>query len=420
MPNGHRRSLAVVLTAGLLVAACGDGSSAEAPVETSVPTTQAPTTTASPTTTGSPASTTPSPVDGVAVEDVVGTALQTASGTTALADRMVELNVPGVAVAVVVDGSVVTSFAVGSTPTGQPMATDTIVQVASVSKPVAALTALSLAASGAIDLDADVEAALTSYTLPAGAQTGDNPVTISGLLAHGAGTNVDGYLGYAEATDAPTRPEVLAGGGNAAAGSVVQPPGSSFLYSGGGYELMAQTLVDITGQDFASLVARAVLEPAGMDDSFYALELDDSRAVQASEGSIGGQALDNRWQAHPEQAAAGLWTTVDDLGALLAAFSRSLLGDDSGVVAPATARLAVTPTLSAEGIGATAQGFFVDDFESPTRWFHNGRNIGYTAEIAGAIDGSYAVAVVTNSFPGGTDLAREIIATVEATIEDLS
>ncbi|MEO0494488.1 MAG: serine hydrolase domain-containing protein [Actinomycetota bacterium] len=416
----------IPLVAALLLAvACGGSADEAAPSNesesgssVSLSTTTAPPTTTTTTvaTTTTTTTTTVPAVDPAAVQAAIEAELASASGTTALAERMAELEVPGLAVAVVVDGEVVLTFGAGTTPAGSPMTAATISQVGSVSKPVAALVALAVAAEGDVDLDRDVEEILTSYVLPAGAQTADAPVTLSGLLAHDAGTNVDGFLGYGSAADAPDRPALLAGDGNTAALAVEAEPGSGFRYSGGGYELAAQVVEDALADEWGSIADRVVFAPVGMADTFSATSLSDEQAARATEGSVGGNALGNRWQAHPEQAAAGLWTTADDLGALLAAFSRSLQGSDAEFLSPEWARRAVTPMATADGIGATAQGFFVDDPATPTRWFHGGRNIGYTAEVAGAIDGSYAVAVITNAFPGGTDVAREIIATVEASL----
>ncbi|MEM9464846.1 MAG: serine hydrolase domain-containing protein [Actinomycetota bacterium] len=410
----------------LVIAGCGgDGdppaeadADADDPTEAAAEASSTTSTTTTTTTTTAPPTTSVAP--GPTAEQVrerIETGLMTASGTTSLTDRMAEQAVPGLAVAVVIDGEPLTAFAVGTTPSGTAMTESTLIQVGSVSKPVAALTVLSVAAEGGVDLDADIETLLTSYALPAGEQTAANPVTLARLLAHDAGTNVDGFLGYASAAESPARPDLLAGGGNTDAVTVVQAPGSGFLYSGGGYELMAQTLADATGSDWDTLVADAIFGPAGMADSFYALDLTAEQAARATEGSVNGEMLGNGWQAHPEGAAAGLWTTAEDLASLVAAFSRSLAGTDDTLLPTEWAQRAVRPTVPTAPSGAAAQGFFVDDVEDPTRWSHGGRNIGYTAEIAGAIDGSYAVVVVTNGFPGGSDLAREIIATVEAELE---
>jgi hypothetical protein len=47
---------------------------------------------------------------------------------------------------------------------------------------------------------------------------------------------------------------------------------------------------------------------------------------------------------------------------------------------------------------------------------HGGVNLGYNASIAGTVDGGFAVAVVTNSDPGGITLAEEVTDTIAMTM----
>jgi len=286
-------------------------------------------------------------------------------------------------------------------------------QVGSVSKPVAAIAAMSMVADGVIELDAPIEASLRSYRL-AGTDAFDEPVTIGRLLSHTAGTNVDGFLGYPDAQTAPSLVGLLAGEGDTDAVAVVSAPGEGFMYSGGGYQVVEQAMLDASGAaSFDALVRSRVFEPAGMVDSFYALDPPDAVVDRVSSGTFDGEALTQGWQRHPEHAAAGLWATAADLGRMMVAFSASLTGADEALVPQATARQMTTPVM-ATGDGAVGVGWFLDRAEAPSVYRHNGRNIGYAADVAGTLDGRFAVVVVTNSFPGGTPLAREIIATVAA------
>lgn len=358
-------------------------------------------------------STTSEPADQPTMEEVadaVENSLRTPDGMVPLADRMDQLAVPGVAVAVVRDGLVLGSLAFGVTPEGRAMTTDTVTQVGSVSKPVAAVGAVRMAADGDLPWDGDIATVLRSYPLPDGAQSTEHPVTVAALLSHTAGTSVDGFLGYGTAAEAPALPDLLAGQGNTPAVEVVQQPGTGFLYSGGGYQLVEQAMLDAGGAvDFTALMRDLVFAPTGMTDSRYSLELPPDLARRATSGSLDGVALPQRWQAHPEGAAAGLWTTADDLGRFLAAFGASLAGTSEALLPTEWARRMVSPVTDGGDGAQVAHGWFLD--ESGTEFSHNGRNIGYCAEIAGTLDGRHGV-VVTNSFPGGTQLTREIIDTI--------
>ncbi len=61
------------------------------------------------------------------------------------------------------------------------------------SKPVAAVAALTLVQAGRLDLDTEVNAYLKSWKLPPTPLTQDEKVTVRRLLNHTAGTTVHGF-----------------------------------------------------------------------------------------------------------------------------------------------------------------------------------------------------------------------------------
>src|SRR3954468_263513 len=110
---------------------------------------------------------------------------------------MTRFGVPGVSVALIRDGTLAWSGAVGvrDAGTGQPLTVDTRFQAGSISKPVAALAALRLVARGELDLDADVNDRLRTWRIPP--TTGWQPrVSLRQLLSHTAGLTVHGFPGY--------------------------------------------------------------------------------------------------------------------------------------------------------------------------------------------------------------------------------
>ena len=420
----HRRHLMAIATTVVALAGCGGAGSTDSTAEVDVAqslVSSRPGTSSTTAGAASPTSTVGTDVrspTGATIDEVIAAvemSLRTESGVATLAERMAELSVPGVAVAVVRDGLVFGSFASGATPDGRAMTTTTLTQVGSVSKPVAAVGAMRLAADGSLPWDDDITPSLVSYTLAPGAQSAEHPVTLAGLLSHTAGTNVHGFEGYSSATDAPTLPGVLAGEGNSVAVRVVSEPGLRFEYSGGGYELVEQAMLDASGaSDFDSLMRDLVFEPAGMVDSRYALELPADVAARATAGSTDGEQLPQRWQAHPESAAAGLWTTADDLGRFLAALTASMSGIDESLLPTAWTQRMTTAVKTAGTDTQVGHGLFV--FAEGQEFGHGGVNIGYNASIAGTVDGRFAVAVVTNADPGGIILAEEVIDTIARTM----
>jgi CubicO group peptidase (beta-lactamase class C family) len=177
---------------------------------------------------------------------------------------------------------------------------DTLFQAGSISKPVTALAALELAARSELDLDADVNGWLTGWQLP-----GPGGVSPRDLLGHTSGLGVPFYPGYSQGADAPTLRQSLDGAPPAATKPVeATATRGRFRYSGGGYTVIQQLITDVTGRPFAEVAQDLVLGPLGMTSSTFAQPLPADLRRKAARPD---------WHVYPESAAAGLWTTAEDL-----------------------------------------------------------------------------------------------------------
>lgn len=320
-----------------------------------------------------------------------------------LAQRMRQLKVPGLSVAVVDRGELVWAHAWGVSKPGRAMTTETVLQAASISKPVSAVAALQAVEQGRLDLDADLNASLRSWRVPPGAQTVDRPVTLRRLLSHSAGFTVPGFEGYAVGQRLPSLLQVLDGlpPANSAAVRVDLPPGTQWRYAGGGYVVLQQLLQDVNGQDFASWMQQAVLGPAGMRHSFFAPtgELSTVQAAAVAVGHRDGKALVGGHRIHPELAAAGLWTTPSDLARFSLALPR-LLG-------AATLAEALKPQFEESGLGIVIDA-------ATGRHGHDGSNAGFESRwLADGQDGGRAVVLMANA-NGTRRLMNEVIRAIAA------
>jgi len=334
------------------------------------------------------------------------------SSRSALADRMKALNVPGVSIAVINDGKIEWTRGFGVTKLGGASVTpDTLFQAASISKPIAAASALRLVEEGKLSLDADVNATLKTWKLPPSAFTATTPVTLRALLSHTAGTTVHGFPGYAAGTPLPTVPQILNGAAPANTKPVVvdQAVGAKFRYSGGGYTIAQQLMTDATGQSFPALVREKVLVPAGMTRSTEDQPLDAARlATVAWPYDSKGQEIPGGPHTYPEMAAAGLWTTPTDLARFAIDLREAASGKAGHVLTPQSASLMLTPVKDGYGLGVGTRSAGND-----TSFGHGGSNEGYKAVMTlyrGSGDG---VVVMTNGDQGG-QLGEEIVRAVAA------
>lgn len=118
------------------------------------------------------------------------------SGETAPAPvqaRMAAHRVPAFSVAVIRAGTLDWSAAWGRQQAdGAATTCRSLFQAGSLAKPATVLAAWRMQQAGVIDLDADVDAYLTPWKLPAGRQDAEHPVTLRRLFAHTAGITPGG------------------------------------------------------------------------------------------------------------------------------------------------------------------------------------------------------------------------------------
>lgn len=222
---------------------------------------------------------------------------------------------------------------------GRPIDRDTLFQIASLSKWIAAWGVMTLVESGRIDLDAPVSTYLTRWQLPP-SEFDNRGVTVRRLLSHTAGlTDGLGYGGFPPGQDAQPMVESLTRAADASPGAdgavrVGIEPGSAFEYSGGGYTLLQLVVEEVSGQSFEHYMTRAVLAPLGMTRSTYRVD-DTTPNVAEFYDTEGRPAVHYRFTS---LAATSLYTSSADLTRFLQAHLRGPQGEPvgRGVLTPET------------------------------------------------------------------------------------
>ena len=299
-----------------------------------------------------------------------------------LDERMRDLHVPAVSVAVLDEAGSIECEAFGAASERSRF------QAASISKPIAAMATMALR----VELDTDVNDMLDGeWRVPDG-----GGVTVRRLLSHMAGLGVHGFPGYEVGTAIPSLEQILDGvpPANTEAVRVVRPPGEAAQYSGGGFTVLQLLLEQRSGRRFADVVRDAVLTPLGMVDSGYEQPAAE-RAVAGHDRS--GTEIPGRWRIHPEQAAAGLWTTPTDL---LRAVSEMV--EPRAVLDRHQRDEMLTPVVDDRpGLGWLPDG----------DWFgHGGSNAGYRCKVVGSVAAGVGMAVMTNGDAASPLLIGETLA----------
>jgi CubicO group peptidase (beta-lactamase class C family) len=211
----------------------------------------------------------------------------------------------------------------------------------------------------------------------------------------------------------PTLRQVLDGTAPSATPPVRVDPRQhgTFRYSGGGYAVVQQLIADITGLPFAHAARSLVLEPLGMTHSTF---------EQPLPAGLRPAAARNDWHVYPESAAAGLWTTPDDLARVVCALQGALAGRPSAMCAgtaagmltprtqlPAKGEWNILPLLGMRPPDSCGLGMFLHGND---RFSHLGGAASFFAALTASMqDGSgAAVMMASNTSPFPFRLLRAI------------
>lgn len=332
-----------------------------------------------------------------------------------LEERMAHHGVAGLSVAVIDDGEILWARGYGLKEAGtiDSVDTETVFSVGSVSKVGTAAITLRLVDEGRLDVDRDVNEYLRRWKVPTNALTAQEPVTLRRIMSHTAGLTVHGFRDFQPGETLPDIIQILDGAAPAKNPPVRVDllPGSEFRYSGGGTTVEQLVIEDVTGLDFTDAARQYLFEPLGMSRSTYENPLPAEHGnIARAHGPDGApRALPRGWEAMPEAAASGLWTTPSDYGLLIIALIESYHGDGGTFLSFETARAMMTEVPpSIFGLGPEVGG------EGATRNFvHGGSNDSYKAFMAGYLAEGDGLVIFTNG-ASGSELIREVRHAVDA------
>ncbi len=284
-------------------------------------------------------------------------------------------DLPGAVVLIVHRSHVVFRKAYGQRskqPAAVAMTTDTVFDLASLTKPVATATSVMLLIEQGKLSPSDPVA----KHLPAFAAKGKDKITVEQLLLHTSGLIADNALadykdGKKKAIERICDLETLA------------EPGARFTYSDVNYIVLGELVEQVSGTPLNEFAQQHIFKPLGMTDTGF-------RPPEALKERIAPtQQRDGHWmvgEVHDPRAHllggvaghAGLFSTADDL----AVFAQMLLnggkGRDQRILAPLTVRTMTTPREVPKGL--RAYGWDVQTAFSSNRGelFKPGRGFGHT------------------------------------------
>lgn len=325
-----------------------------------------------------------------------------------ITSRMGHYRVPAVAIAVIDDYRVAWVRTFGSKRAGadQPVTEETLYHAKSVSKPVAAVSALKLVERGELSLDVPLDSLLTSWSVPDNDHTRATEPTLRHLLSHSGGFTRGGVDSYLPSEELPTLLESLRGRAPATVDPVTVDfePGTGTRYSGGGYGVLQLLLQDRTGRSFAALADSLVFRPLGMHHSYFPRKMPAELEPFAATGhDVHGEPVPGGREILPIQAAGGLWSTARDLARFVVALEEAWAGRSDDLLGRATVREMMTPHADDWGLGLR-----LSRPDSVLRFQHTGSGDGFRAIIVGYPSRGDGAVVLANA-DGAGELRYEIL-----------
>jgi CubicO group peptidase (beta-lactamase class C family) len=249
---------------------------------------------------------------------------------------------------------------------GQPNTSETIFQIASISKQFAAAAILLLQEDGALSIHDRLQ------TWAPGGPAGWEAITVHHLLTHTAGIGHWQDLPEVNLFEPTTRERLL---------DIVRrhplkfAPGAGWAYSSPAYALLAHIIEDVAGEPYASFLQRRLFQPLGMAGAGAG-----NHSPYPDRQALGYAGADRSPSVELDTVLIGagdIWATTGDLARWNAALATP------GLLNAAALQAMFTPhTATPEGfVGAPAMaygyGWVIGELHGRRLRFHTGDNAGF-------------------------------------------
>jgi CubicO group peptidase (beta-lactamase class C family) len=308
----------------------------------------------------------------------------------ALFAKWTKPDVPGCAVEVIRDGKVVLrkGYGMADIERGVPITSQTVFDVASMSKQFTAFAIHLLAQDGKLSLDDDFR-----KHLPDMPDFG-HKITIRNLLQHTSGLrdtgNLAGMAGW-RTDDVLTQDDALGLIRNQSALNFA--PGDEHLYSNSGYILLAAIVERVSGKPLNVFTQERMFAPLGMTHTHFQTDYRDlvrGRALSYQPAGSGGYQYIAASKSTP--GPGELLTTVEDLALWDQNFYDGRVGGKDLL-----AQMQVAGVLNNGKPITYASGLFVEEYRGARLVEHSGGVAGYATQMSRFPAQHFTVVVLANT-----------------------
>jgi serine beta-lactamase-like protein LACTB, mitochondrial len=295
--------------------------------------------------------------------------------------------IPGLALAVAIDGKIIYSEGFGYADLEQrvPVWPTTKFRIGSISKPLTATALMQLVEAGKVDLDAPVQKYVSSFP------DQGSVITVRMLAGHLGG--IRHYHGN-EMEIQQHYNNVLEGLKIFESDPLIAPPGTKFSYSSYGYNLLSAVIQSASGEPFLSYMQQHVFTPLGLvhttPDQNTDIVEQRSRFYELAKDGHAENApyVDNSYK----WAGGGFLSTPEDL----VRFGSAML--QPGVLDPDALKTMFTPqkTKTGEPIIYGIGWFIRKSHSGKPIYEHSGGSVGGTSQLILYPESDLAIAITCN------------------------
>jgi CubicO group peptidase (beta-lactamase class C family) len=313
--------------------------------------------------------------------------------------EMRRLSVPGVALGLYIDGREhLVGFGITSVENPLPVTADTLFQIGSTTKTVTGTIIMRLVEQGALNLDEPVRTYLPELQLKDKAT--EKTVTTRHLLTHMGGWVGDFFRETGNGDDNLARYVAEMAGL-----PQIVPVNTIWAYNNAGFGLAGRLIEVITGRPYEAVAQELVLDPIGMDNSFFfpADVISRRFAVGHRVDAEQGPVVLRPWAlARSAHAVGGLCSSARDQ----MRYARFHLGDGTAangqrLLSAATMAAMQTPQCPANLGRQVGLGWLLKDYGTAWAVMHGGATKGQLSAFLMVPSRGFAITVLTNAEEGG-------------------
>lgn len=324
--------------------------------------------------------------------------------------QMQQQQIPGMAVAIVQNGTVIfqQGFGVRNTETNDSVTPKTLFRIGSTTKPLTVVGLMRLVEAGQVDLDASVASYLPEFQV--------NPaITVKQLISH-----TSGLADFAEPygrTDETALRDAIA---RLTPESVIARPGQVLSYSNPGFNTAGRVIEVVSGQSYPDYMQEFVFNPLGMTRTTFkpTIALTYPLAVGYQPGPHGLEAVRPTPDNGAEYPAGLIFSNVEDLSRFLRFLLQDGQLEGETLLSRASVQAMKTPVLRSAPMNVGyGLGLFVTEDNSVMAIGHGGSIHGYTAILETFPERDLGIVILSNK--SGVD-AEPILDVVKHSLLHLS